>query len=273
MSDIFERAAAYIRQQGDEFDRVRLAKLDDNTGYLTNEQQARFFAGQRADGGWAPFWAPDYSSLDATCYRLAQAAGLWIRPSSSSEIHGALDFLRSRQRPDGSWEEDASVADRAPPWARPGELASRLYLTANCGWTIADSGGGGFGDVSPAAQRAGDCLAAQVAPDGSFPAFLQIHWLAAGLWIRAGQDDLAYRTLDTLANRLDANVGSGALAWMLFTLGGLGIPADHPIGQKGSSLLLAQQRADGGWASEDGPDRDPAVTVEALHGLLKWAAI
>jgi hypothetical protein len=38
-------------------------------------------------------------------------------------------------------------------------------------------------------------------------------------------------------------------------------------------LLAAQQRPDGSWASEDGPDRDTYVTVEALRALVMWAAI
>lgn len=37
--------------------------------------------------------------------------------------------------------------------------------------------------------------------------------------------------------------------------------------------FLVGQRADGSWESEDGPDRDPYVTVEALRGLLMWAAL
>jgi hypothetical protein len=102
---------------------------------------------------------------------------------------------------------------------------------------------------------------------------LHTHWLAAGLWIRARQDDLAYRTLGYLASRLDTDVPASSLAWMLVTLGGLGIDPEHPLGQKATTLLIAQQRADGSWPSEDGPDRDPATTSEALAGLLKWAAI
>jgi hypothetical protein len=102
---------------------------------------------------------------------------------------------------------------------------------------------------------------------------LHTHWLTVGLWIRAGQDDFAYRTLDYLADRLDTDVAASSLAWMLVTLGGLGIDPDHPLGQKATTLLIARQRADSSWPNEDSPDRDPATTVEALHGLLKWAAI
>ncbi|HEX6796938.1 MAG TPA: hypothetical protein VF116_04385, partial [Ktedonobacterales bacterium] len=69
------------------------------------------------------------------------------------------------------------------------------------------------------------------------------------------------------------SVPAGALAWMLTTLAGLGISPEHPLASRTVEQLTVQQRADGSWASEDGPERDPYVTVEALRGLIMWAAI
>jgi hypothetical protein len=97
--------------------------------------------------------------------------------------------------------------------------------------------------------------------------------LAAGLWIRLGRADLAARVLDYLVTRLSDDVPSSSLAWMLTTLAGLGVSPDHLLIQQATRLLLSQQRIDGSWASEDGPDRDPYATVEALRGLIQWAAI
>jgi hypothetical protein len=93
------------------------------------------------------------------------------------------------------------------------------------------------------------------------------------LWIRLGRADLAARALDCLATRMRDDVPSSSLAWMLTTLAGLGVSRDHPLITQATRLLLAQQRADGSWASEDGPDRDPYATVEALRGLIQWDAI
>jgi hypothetical protein len=75
---------------------------------------AEFQAFQRQDGGFSPFWASDYSSLDATCFRLAQAQQLGIS-FDAPVIFAALCFLARRQR-NGSWEEDSSIATQAPPW-------------------------------------------------------------------------------------------------------------------------------------------------------------
>lgn len=272
MSASFDRAVAYVRAHGDEFDQGRLDLLLGGPS-LSNDQQWRFLAGQRADGGWPPFWAPDASSLDATCYRLAQAEGLHMG-TCYPQIARGVAFIRARQRDDGSWEEDEALHELAPPWAKPGALAPRLYLTANCGWWLAETSlTSTMVTADPAARRAGDYLERHEAADGSLPSILHAHWLAAGLWIRLGRQDLADCVLDTLATRVTDDVAAGALAWMLVTLGGLGIAPDHPLGQTATSRLASLQRADGGWTSEDGPNRDPIVTVEALRGLRKWAAI
>jgi hypothetical protein len=268
-----DRAVAFIREHGTEFDRARLDALLDTGSLLSPEQERRFFAGQRDDGGWPAFWAPDYSSVDATCFRCAQAESMWLGFAGSAMARAA-GFLRSRQGQDGSWEEDAAVGELAPNWARPGELAPRLYLTANCGWWLANATLSGiFVSTDAAAQRAGSYLAQHVKEDGSLPSFLHAHWLAAGLWIRLGNADLAVRVLDYLATRMSSDVPSSSLAWILTTLAGLGISPDHPLIQQATRLLLSQQRSDGSWASEDGADRDSYATVEALRGLTQWAAI
>lgn len=268
----FARAVAFVRERGNEFDNARLDDLLGEGAVLSAEQEQRFFAEQRADGGWAPFWAQDYSSLDATCFRLAQGENL-IDPWNPGFGHAA-HFFRTRQGPDGSWEEDELVRELAPPWAVPGELAPRLYLTANCGWWVAHpSFSGGFVTGDEAATRAGAYLEQHVAQDGSLPSLLQTHWLAAGLWLRLGRDDVANCTLDHLGTRIDDSVPSGALAWMLTTLAGVSIEPEHLLIRKATESLMSQQRADGSWASEDGPDRDAYVTAEALRGLTMWYAV
>ena len=107
---------------------------------------------------------------------------------------------------------------------------------------------------------------------------LQTHWLAAALWIclEEGQPELpeqAERTLDYLATQLDDQTPAGALGWMLATLAPLGVPPEHPAIVKAIALLDEQQRPDGGWKSEDGPERDAWVTLQALLALTQWHGI
>lgn len=268
-----DSAVVYVHQHGNEFDQARLSVLLGEGEIPSRQLQERFLAGQRSDGGWTPFWATNYSSLDATCFRLSQGAELGIDFGDPAFVLAA-GFLRSRQRLDGHWEEEDAVREVAPPWATPGVLAARLYLTANCGWWLANASlHGCFVTTDEAATRSGAYLEQHLAQDGSLPAFLHAHWLAAGLWIRLGHDDLAYRVLNYLATRMSANVPASSLAWLLTTLGRLSITPDHPLGERATTLLISKQRADGSWESEDGPDRDPYATVEALRGLFMWAAI
>ncbi|HEY7022413.1 MAG TPA: prenyltransferase/squalene oxidase repeat-containing protein [Ktedonobacterales bacterium] len=260
----YERAIAFILAHGSAIERYMLNNLAGGNQYEAppvTELEQQLLEGQRPDGGWTPFWASDYSSLDATCYRLAQA-----EMARLSLPQQALEFLRSRQRPDGSWEEDESVRDLAPPWATPGDLAARLYLTANCGWWLINGMAHGAQGYEDEAARAGAYLEGHQAEDGSLPSFLQTHWLAAALWIRLewGSPDLpeqATRTLDYLATQLDDEMPASALGWMLTTLAPLGVPREHPSVSKAVALLDEQQRPDGGWTSEDGPERDAWVTM------------
>jgi hypothetical protein len=271
----YERAVAFILAHGSSVERYMLNNLAGEDQYEApsiTELDRQLLEGQRADGGWAPFWASDCSSLDATCYRLAQA-----EMAQLTLPQGALEFLRSRQRPDGSWEEDESVRDLAPPWASPGDLAARLYVTANCGWWLMNGMAHGAQGYEDEAARAGAYLEAHQAEDGSLPSFLQTHWLAPALWIRLewGQPDLpeqAMRALGYLATQLNSETPAGALGWMLTTLAPLGAPSEHPALVKAIAFLDEQQRPDGGWTSEDGPDRDAWVTAQALLALTQWRA-
>jgi hypothetical protein len=275
MAADYERAVAFVLAHGGDVERYALNALAGEILYdapTTIEVKQQVLEGQRADGGWAPFWARDYSSLDATCYRLAQAEMAQLSPPQ-----GALEFLRSRQRPDGSWEEDESVRDLAPPWATPGDLAARLYVTANCGWWLINGMAHGALGHEDEVARAGAYLERHHAADGSLPSFLQTHWLAAGLWIRLewGRPDMpdqAAHALDYLATQLNEETPSGALGWMLTTLALLGVPPEHPAIVKALTLLSNQQRPDGGWTSEDGPERDDWVTLQALTALSQWRA-
>jgi len=106
-------AIAFVAHHGDPIEQARLRYLLSRE-HPAQETVAHLLSGQRPDGGWAPFWASDYSSLDATCFRLAQAEQLGLSAAEPA-IACAVAFLARRQRADGSWEEDNSVASAAPP--------------------------------------------------------------------------------------------------------------------------------------------------------------
>lgn len=259
-----DMAEAFVRQHGTKVEQARLEYL--LTGRAPPQTIVHtLFAEQRPDGGWSPFWAPDYSSLDATCYRLAQADQLGL--VTEEPVRRALRFLVAQQRPDGSWDEDRRVQDVAPPWARPGDSAAQLYLTANCGYWLAilarDPG---------AVTRAGCFLADHIRADGSLPTFPHAHWLAAGLWVRTGDRPAADAVLAHLATRLPSLAASN-LGWLAVTLQRAGLPVDHPLLKQATDRLAAEQQPDGRWMSEDGTEREVHTTLEALlavnHAVMR----
>lgn len=217
--------------------------------------------GQRRDGGWSPFWAPDYSSLDATCFRLAQANQLYLT-ASDARIVRALRFLAERQRTDGSWQEATRAASLAPPWAAPGDARATLFLTANCAYWLATLGGD-----EGAPLRGSAYLLPYLDRDGAMPTFLHAHWLAAGLWSRLGNAEAAARVLKNLEGRLP-ELHTSNLAWLIVALRGAGVPAEERLIQRSLEKLIHEQRdIDGCWPSEDGPSRDVHSTLEALYAL------
>lgn len=253
------KAVEFVRSAGNEVEQARLKYL------LTNEHPAqdavnKLFSGQRSDGGWSPFWAQDYSSLDATCFRLAQAEQMGLTGSETA-IMRAVDFLAGRQLLDGSWEEDKEIASFAPTWARPGDLSARLYLTANCGVWLAL-----FGDTDRIALKAANYLQLHLNQDGHLPSYLHTHWLAGGLWYRLGWYKSAERVFEYLDTQM-ADLDASHLSWLITTVCAAGSPPDYPLVDKAASLLEQSQQDDGRWPSEDGPGQDVHSTLEALRAL------
>ena len=259
MDDVLSRAAAFVRRVGAASDRLRLVHVLDGTP-ATGETAAAILIGQRPDGGFAPPWAHGYSSIDTTCFRLAQANQVGVG-ADRPEVTAMFRFLVARQRTDGSWEEDAVEAAGAPPWATPGDTPARLYLTANAGFSLSADRG------SEAIERAVRHLLKALNDDGTLPSYLHANWLAAALFWRVGRHRAALRVLDRVSTRL-ADLESGGLAWLVTSLVAAGLPIDHAVLVNAGARLVHGQRADGSFPSEDGPEADVHATLEAIRALL-----
>jgi len=252
-------AIEYVNQKGTAVERARLRYLLHGEAAPADVQE-QFLQSQRSDGGWAAPWAPEYSSLDATCFQLALADQAGIDRRAPLFID-AVRFLAERQRPTGEWEEEATEAATAPPWAAPGETDARLYLTANCGFWVAMTG------LVPAAARdAASYLSYHVREDGQLPSFLQTHWLAAALWQQRGLVDEATKTLAHLATRLD-DLSAGNLAWLIIALREGGVPAADAAVSGALDRLVALRDPAGHWPSDEGIENSVHVTIEALKSL------
>jgi hypothetical protein len=254
-----QSAESFVMKRGTIEERARLQHI------LTGEAPSRvvieaLLVGQRADGGWPAFWATDYSSLDATCFRLSQAEQIGLR-DSDFRISQALGFLSSRQNPDGSFEEDSKFRDSAPPWAKPGEEPARLYVTALCGfWLVV------LGKSKAEASLASEYLQKSLGAEGLLPTFPHGHWLAGGLWHLLGLKDSADRTFAYLLERLD-RLHPSSLGWLINTLYLAGVPVNHPLVAGAAGSLEKHQREDGSWEAEDGPEFGVNATIEAVRAL------
>ena len=264
-----ERAAEYVQQHGDALQKAWLRYMLYSEP-MPEEMVESFLAGQRADGGWPPFWAPDATSVDATCYRLTQAQqmNLFSTHAQHPALARAVAFLRERQHADGHWAEDAALREVAPPWAQPDDPAAILYLTANCGFLLASlerwhhlEGG------LEAGWSASRYLLARVQADGTLPSFLHTHWLAAGLWYLLDERKAYVWMHEILAQRLLNGMSSGNLVWLINTLLEAGV-RDHAVLTSAVALLIAAQREDGSWPSDDGPQFDATTTIEAIAALM-----
>jgi hypothetical protein len=254
----FSAAIAFVEAHGSAIEQARLAYLLRGTAPAP-EIVGGLFAGQRSDGGWAPFWAPDYSSLDATCYHLAQAEPFGLITTTAAGGR-ALDLLRDRQRADGAWQENPPSISKLPPWLTPGDPATICYLTANCAlWLTLRT------EDSQACERAAALLETSLQAISIIDP-PHIAWLAAALWYACGKIDRAEQALQQLVAHYP-QLSAGALAWAVTSLHIAGVPSAHWFVTRSAQQLDALQRADGGWSSADGAAHDVHVTLEAIRAL------
>jgi hypothetical protein len=266
-----DAAIGYVVAQGDAVDRARLAWL--RTGSQPPEDiLASVEVGAAPGGGWPALLGTDVASIDATCFRLSELddlAGLG-RPSARR----ALDWLAVRQRPDGTWEEDPSLAEHAPPWATPGDPEARFYLTTNVAFWITVGGldarpagprdhrvGGAYAGVLHGAAKA---IAEGIRPDGTWPSYLAAGWLAAAVLYRQEIFTEYARIQSVLTDRL-GTMSPGDVASLAATLRRVDVGRHNELFVAAGRRLTITQRSDGGWDSDDGPAFDVHTTLKVIR--------
>ncbi len=261
MPSYLSRAIAYIRDSGDEVERARLAGL---LGWPTPEPRvARALLGRQNDDGGFPYGLlPGRpSSLAATFLALRWMDDLRLLASPAAERAAA--YLLMVQRPGGAWEESPAVLPFQPrPLHRPGDPLARVYSTAQGAvWTIRL-----VGVRHDAVLRAARYLRTAVPPGVDAPMGV----LAAAVLMAV--DGAAPPALEAVARSADEVWSPARQADVLSALHLARVPASDGLVADGIRRLLAWQRADGGWASEEGPDHDVDASLHALGVLLRYGA-
>ena len=295
MADL-DGAIGYVVAHGDAVDRARSSWLRSGIA-PPPEVLAKVEMGQAPAGGWPAFWAGDVASIDATCFRLAEVDDLGALDREPARK--AIGWLVARQSPDGTWEEDDSLADAAPVWANPGDPEARLYLTANAGFWLAVAGpppgassapgfgaaagfgassgagaGSGFGDEAAASAgrtqevvgRATQAFRAAMREDGSWPSYLVAGWLGAALLYHAEWFYEAAQIQVILAERVP-DMTPADVAWLAAAMRRVGMSTDDWLLTAARKRLTETQRSDGGWPSDDGDAFDVHTTLTAIRAL------
>lgn len=269
MVDI-DAAIGFVVARGDALDRARLSHL--RTGAIPGDEvYDQIERGQTESGGWPAKPGDPIASVDATCFRLGELddlSGLG-RPAARR----ALQWLIGRQRADGCWEEDQSLAHSAPPWAVPGDPDARFYLTASAAFWLcmadADAPEKDLGTRSPwadAIDLAADALREQITPTGGWPGFLASGWLAAAVLHRTGWFYEAARIFVALSERVRTMSAADA-ASLAATLRRAGFGPDESLVAAARERLSQTQRPDGAWPSGDDIAFDVQTTLTALRAL------
>lgn len=251
-----DAAIGFVVAKGDPVERARLSYL--RTGALPGEDVlGTAEAGQALVGGWPAFYSGRVPSVDATCFRLAvlDDLGALARQPARSALH----WLASRQRPDGTWQEDETLAPDAPPWAQPGDPEATLYLTANAAFWLAVAG-----DYSEIVQRAAEVISESLASDGTWPSYLVTGWLGAAVLHRQEMFYESARMQVVLTDRLP-DISASDTAWLAAALRRAGVSNDDWTLAAARRRLAETQRSDGGWTSDDGDAFEVNVALQAIR--------
>lgn len=215
---------------------------------------------QNTDGGFPSRPRGDNpSSVDNTITALWQLNELGLLNLPAAEH--ALAFLIQSQAKDGSWDENPALPGHdLPPWIVPGELATRLYLTAYAAYWLGRMGH----NTHPAFLKAAEHLLGRQDEEGHLPSYLHANWIGDSVFFMAGEHEAAEKGLAWLAARPFAEWEDSQVAWALDCLGTAGLTAGHPFIQSGLNELARRQSAEGTWASEDGEAYAVSATVSTL---------
>ncbi|MBE2222873.1 MAG: terpene cyclase/mutase family protein [Anaerolineae bacterium] len=256
-----ENAINYIRRHGNPTDLAQLEWLLEQKRPSSTILDA-LFCHQRHDGGFAPPWAVDYSSIDTTCYFMDQGHKLGL-DNAYPVLGKANRFLLQNQQNNGRFAESDNVASSAPPWANPHTPGADLYLTANAGFWLALAS-----TTHEAAKESAAYLKRNLDPaTGQLPSFLNTHWLAAGLFWLVADQETAVLLINHLQSRLPA-LSAANLAWLLDTLLTAGVPHDNALIQSATQKLAGMQEENGRFPSTEG--QDIHTTLTALNVLRSF---
>jgi hypothetical protein len=223
---------------------------------------------QNPDGGFpCNMTQGNPSAIHKTQYVLSQMDDLGMLQTTVAD--NAFHYLLAAQISDGGWDEQPSIMPCAPPpWAIPGDLWARLYLSALSAFWLAVRGE----TSQPAFHKALEFLLKYQDATGKFYGFLHTTWIAVAVFLMADSqyDEIAEKGLQALSARPVSEWVDSQIAWALDCLSLAGLPKDHPFVEQSLETLFNRQQTNGRWLSEDGEAHEIGVTLEILKVLKRY---
>lgn len=264
------KSKSFIEEYGNDLEKARLRHILYESE--TEPDIIDFFTGQQnGDGGFpCGLVKRNPSSIEKT------HIALWwldeLGTQRSPLVDQAMEFIVKKQSADGSWDEDPSLTSYGLPlWIIPGDLVTRLYLTAYSAFWLGVSGR----KEHPSFQNALGFLLEYHEDTGEFFGYLHTSWLATSAFIMAGDQysDTAKRGLYALMEKPLSEFEASQIAWLLNCLGSAGVSKGHPVATHFLIGLRQRRRSDGSWVSEDGDSHAVDATIEALRAFKRFGLL
>jgi len=226
---------------------------------------------QNTDGGFPFGLMPGrLSMVDTTLTALWWLDELGMLNSVTADL--TLEYLITAQKEDGGWDEDPAVSQyELPPWITPGDLRSRLYLSAYAAFWLAVRDG----QKLPAFQKALSFLLKGQESSGRLYGYLHSTWIGASALFMAEERyrSAADRCVMALMKIPFSEWADSQIAWALDCLSHANLEANHLFIAQGLEALYRRQGADGSWASEDGEAFSVSATIQVIRVLKHYGMV
>lgn len=260
-----QKAIAFIEQKGTKLERYRLRRLlgkEKNMDFPLRHLKEL----QNNDGGFPYEDTKDrLSSINSTGMNLALMVELGL--GESDVCKKTVKYLFDVQHENGSWDENKAINRYNPPfWNTPGDLNTRMWLTANVlDYLIRLS----YKQSEPI-EKAKEFLLENRDEEGKFAGFLHSTWIAIAVFgqLEGSDSEVVRKALKVIDQNFDRlENGASDFVWLLECLYVAEIPKDNPLVQKCINKLAGLQRNDGAWPSGNGEKYSVHTTLGALRTL------
>jgi len=267
MLNYLSAGIAYIEENGDEFERARLAGL---LGRAQPESKIvrTMSIRQNEDGGYPYDMIPGRpSAITSTVTGLQWMDDLRLIPQGGPFVDRAVGYLLSTHRPDGAWDESPAVLKYNPPtYSRPGSKGARLHCTALVTYWLARLVGPSHDTVVRGAKYLADQRGGGW--PGDVPVETVVEIVAAAAIVGGTMTSIATEGLKVLSQEAPEVWTAEVLAEMLSAFACTSLTRNHALVASSVERLRAQQRADGGWTCRRSVDLEVDLSLRALRALL-----